>query len=178
MLNQKKLEIALKKYTKNFQKSSFYEDSKEQYEDIKSILSEIIDLNDTKRDHILLISIGTIFTYYNSVWKEDVFSLENKQIEGLKMMQISLFYQCIAQDLYKIRYPRMMVIYTFKEVVAALIHFTMYGWEKEETILFDFIVKHLGENSMSANDWNKHTWFLLELYLQYRKKPFLKLINM
>lgn len=74
----------------------------------------------------------------------------------------------MGQDLYKNRYPEMILGYSFREVITTLIHFTMFGWEKEEKILFDFIVEHFGSNLLEANDWNKHTWFLLELYLQYR----------
>lgn len=95
------------------------------------------------------------------------------RIEQLKKMQMVEFYECMVQDLYKVRYPNMRTQYTFKEVIAALIHFTMFGWEKEETILFDFIVEHLEDNIMNTNDCNKHTWFLLELYLKYRNKTIL-----
>jgi hypothetical protein len=79
---------------------------------------------------------------------------------------MSIFYQCITQELYDFGFPD----YAFRDIVAALIHFTMFGWEKEEHILFDFMAEHLGEELMEANDSNKHVWFLLELYLQYRNK--------
>ncbi|MNC68676.1 hypothetical protein D3C75_1193040 [compost metagenome] len=57
----------------------------------------------------------------------------------------------------------MMVSYTFKDIVSSLIHFTMYGWEREESILYNFIADHIGENAISANNGNRHTWFLMEL---------------
>lgn len=64
----------------------------------------------------------------------------------------------------------MWVSYSFEEVITALIHFTLYGWEKEEILLFNFVADHLGENILKANDWRRHTWFLLELYLQNKNK--------
>lgn len=170
MANPKKVQLAYKKYVKNYQDGSLFEDSITTYEEMKNQIEEIAENNETDKDHILLIRIGSIFAHYHLMWKKDVLMNGSSSIDSLKQLQISMFYQCISQDLYKIRYPNMMVIYTFKEIVAALIHFTMYGWEKEENILFDFMVDHLGENAMSANEWNKHTWFLLELYLQYRNK--------
>ncbi|TVX92049.1 hypothetical protein [Paenibacillus agilis] len=170
MLNQKKLELSYKRYSKNFVDGIKFEDVKEYYEKSKKEIIGIVELNDSEKDHILLIDLGSIFSYYLSQWKNDVLISNENRADGLKQMQMVVFHQCMVQELYKVRYPNMRVRYTFREVIAALIHFTMYGWEKEENLLFNFIVDHLGENIMEANDKNKHIWFLLELYLQYRNK--------
>ncbi|GGG05656.1 hypothetical protein GCM10010912_57890 [Paenibacillus albidus] len=170
MLNIKKLELAYKRYSENFVDGIKFEDVREYYETNKQEIIEIVELNDKEKDHILLINLGSIFSYYLSTWKNDVLINGGNKADGLKQMQMVVFYQCMIQDLYKVRYPNMRVRYTFREVIAALIHFTMYGWEKEENLLFDFMVDHLGGNIMEANDRNKHTWFLLELYLKYRNK--------
>ncbi|WP_040949625.1 hypothetical protein [Gorillibacterium massiliense] len=173
MLNRNKLTTAYKKYNKNFADGAIFAQSKMEYEEIKSEIIDIVESNNVDKDHILLLDLGAIFSYYLSKWKEDVLVNGGQGIDGLKQMQITLFYQCVSQELYKVRYPDMMVDYTFKEIIATLIHFTMYGWEKEERVLFDFIADHLDEASISANDWNKHTWFLLELYLRFRNKTIL-----
>ncbi len=76
----------------------------------------------------------------------------------------------MGQDLYTIRYPEMILGYTFREVVITLVHFAMYGWEKEEDILYNFINHHFGGHLIDANEENRHIWFLLELYLQYKNK--------
>ncbi|MEC0329991.1 hypothetical protein P4H42_10205 [Paenibacillus macerans] len=170
MLNPKKLNIAYKRYSKNFVNGIKFEDVKEDYDEDKSEVVDIVESNNTKKDHILLIDLDSIASYYLSQWKNDVLITGGKRSDGLKHMQIVVFYQCMAQDLYKVRYPKMMTEYTFREVIVALIHFTMFGWEKEESILFDFIVNRLGGNILDADDPNTHVWFLMELYLQYRKK--------
>jgi chaperonin cofactor prefoldin len=171
MLNRKKFEMAFKRYKKNWIAGT--KDAKEEYEELQSEITDIVQSNAIERDHILLIDLDTICSYYISKWKDDVLINGGNTIEQFKKIQMVVFYECMGQDIYKIRYPNMRRQYTFKEVIAALIHFTMFGWKKEENILFDFIVEHLGENIMSANDCNKHTWFLLELYLQYRNKTIL-----
>lgn len=170
MLNQKKFELSYKKYSDNFVDGIKFDDVKEYYEKRKKEIVNIVELNDKENDHILLIDLGSIFSYYLSQWKSDVLKNGENRLDGLKQMQMVVFFQCMVQELYKVRYPNMRVRYTFREVVVTLIHFTMYGWEKEEQLLFDFIVGHLGENIMEGNDGNKHIWFLLELYLQYRNK--------
>lgn len=129
-----------------------------------------MEYNTVEKDHILLINLASIYSYHLSKWKNDVLANGGSQAEGLKNMQMVVFYQCMGQDLYKIRYPQMIVEYSFKGVLASLIHFTMFGWEKEENILFDFIVDHFGGPLMEVSDDNKHTWFLPELYLKYRNK--------
>ncbi|CQR55770.1 hypothetical protein [Paenibacillus riograndensis] len=170
MLNQKKIEMAFKKYKKNFVNGMIFDKSKAEYEENKSEVISIVESSNKEKDHILLIDLESIYSYHLSMWKKEVLINGSNRLDELKQMQLTLFYQCMAQDLYKIRYPHMMVDYSFMVVISTLIHFTMYGWEKEENILFDFIIERLGQNTMSANDWNKHTWFLLELYLQYRDK--------
>ncbi|WP_188069539.1 hypothetical protein [Brevibacillus brevis] len=170
MLNPKKLEMAYKRYKENFTDGIRYEDIKEEYDDSKSEITDIVEYNTIEKDHILLINLTSIYSYHLSKWKNDVLANGGSQAEGLKNMQMVVFYQCMGQDLYKIRYPQMIVEYSFKGVLTSLIHFTMFGWEKEENILFDFIVDHFGGPLMEVNDNNKHTWFLLELYLKYRNK--------
>ncbi|MGE8000541.1 hypothetical protein ACQKOF_18040 [Lysinibacillus sp. NPDC093190] len=169
MLNQKKLELAYRRYSKNFEGIKF-EDVEKGYLDNQNEITSIVDLNSVEKDHILLIDLDSIESYYLSKWKNDVLINREDNIEDFKKIMIVVFYQCMGQDLYKIRYPKMMLEYSFRDVIASLIHFTMFGWEKEEKILFDFIVKHFGGRLLDTNDWNKHTWFLLELYLQYRNK--------
>ncbi|GKS12218.1 hypothetical protein YDYSY3_32180 [Paenibacillus chitinolyticus] len=173
MLNQKKIEIAYKRYSKNFIDGIKFEDIKEEYEDNKSEIINIVETNNIEKDHVLLIDLDSIFSYYLSKWKNDVLINGENVTEGLKNMQMVVFYQCMGQELYKIRYPKMQLEYTFRSVVIALIHLSMFGWEKEENILFKFIVDNFGGHLMNGNDWNKHTWFLLELYLQYRNKTIL-----
>ncbi len=170
MLNPKKLEMAYKRYKENFTEGIRYEDIKEEYDDSKSEISDIVEYNTIEKDHILLINLASIYSYHLSKWKNDVLANGGSKAEGLKNMQMVVFYQCMGQDLYKIRYPQMIVEYSFKGVLTSLIHFTMFGWEKEENILFDFIVDHFGGPLMEVNDDNKHTWFLFELYLKYRNK--------
>lgn len=170
MLNVKKFEMAFKRYIKNFNDETRAERLEKKWEENKSEIINIVELNDIGKDHILLIDLSSISSYYLSKWKNDVLINGGNRIEHLKKVQMVVFYQCMVQDVYKTRYPNMMAEYTFKEVIIALIHFTMFGWEKEEKILFDFIVEHIGESKLDANNWNKHIWFLLELYLQYRNK--------
>ncbi|WGV58801.1 hypothetical protein QIH01_25550 [Brevibacillus brevis] len=170
MLNSKELEMAYKRYKENFTEGIRYEDIKEEYDDSKSEISDIVEYNTIEKDHILLINLASIYSYHLSKWKNDVLANGGSIAEGLKNMQMVVFYQCMGQDLYKIRYPQMIVEYSFKGVLTSLIHFTMFGWEKEENILFDFIVDHFGGPLMEVNDDNKHTWFLFELYLKYRNK--------
>ncbi|MFJ8460818.1 hypothetical protein ACIQ57_16990 [Lysinibacillus xylanilyticus] len=170
MLNQKKLELAYRRYSKNFVDGIKFEGVEEDYKDSQNEITTIVDLNSLEKDHILLINLDSIASYYLSKWKKEVLVNGENNTEDLKKIMIIVFHQCMVQDLYKIRYPKMFMDYSFRDVIATLIHFTMFGWEKEEKILFDFIVEHFGERLMNANNWNKHTWFLLELYLKYRNK--------
>ncbi|ETT34061.1 hypothetical protein MKZ07_10455 [Paenibacillus sp. FSL P4-0338] len=173
MLNSKKLSMSYKKYRKNFVNESFIEHGKTEYERCISKIVDIVESNNVDRDHVLLINLGTIYDNYLMTWKEEVLVQNTNRIEGLKLMYPTVFYQCISQELYRIRYPNSTVDYTFKEIISTLIHFTMFGWQKEERILFDFIAAYISDRFISSNDWNKHTWFLLELYLQYRNKTLL-----
>ncbi|WP_413367383.1 hypothetical protein [Lysinibacillus sp. 3P01SB] len=170
MVNQKKLEMAFRRYKNNYVDDIYYKDVKEKYTVSASKIKNIAECNSIEKDHILLINLNKILSYQLSLWKNQVLMKEGKSIEHLKSMQVITFYQCVIQNLYKNRYPKMMVEYSFREVIATLIHFTMYGWVKEENILFEFIVDHFGSRWMDADNWNKHTWFLLEIYLQYRNK--------
>lgn len=170
MINPKKLEMAYKSYSNNFVDGIKFEDVKDKYNVSRSKIEKIVEQNDTEKDHILLINLNKIFSYYLSLWKNDVLISCGNNAEGLKNMQKVVFYQCMGQDLYTIRYPEMILGYSFREVVITLVHFAMYGWEKEENILLDFIIQHFGSHLMDANEENRHIWFLLELYLQYRNK--------
>ncbi|WHX50305.1 hypothetical protein QNH46_06465 [Paenibacillus woosongensis] len=170
MINQKKLEMAFKRYSNNFVDGIKFEDVINKYNVSRSKIEKIVEQNDTEKDHILLINLNKIFSYYLSLWKNDVLISGGNNAEGLKNMQKVVFYQCMGQDLYTIRYPEMILGYTFREVVITLVHFAMYGWEKEENILHDFMAHHFGGHLMDANEGNRHIWFLLELYLQYRNK--------
>lgn len=170
MINPKKLEIAYKRYCKSFVDGIKFEDVKEEYDECYNEVIDIIERNDVERDHILLINLSSIFSYSLSRWKNDVLISGVKNAERLKNMQKVVFYQCMVQELYTTRYPHMTLEYTFREVVITLVHFTMYGWEQEEKILFDFIVQNFGRHLIDANEENRHIWFLLELYLQYRNK--------
>lgn len=173
MLNAKKMSMSLKKYRNNFVKNTFIEQGKLEYENCENKIVDIVKSNNIDRDHVLLINLGTIYDYYLMTWKEDVLVKNTNHIEGLKMMYPAVFYQCVSQELYSIRYPKATVDYTFKEVIASLIHFTMFGWQREEEILFKFIAEHIADRFISSNDWNRHNWFLIELYLQFRNKTLL-----
>jgi hypothetical protein len=50
----------------------------------------------------------------------------------------------------------MLKDYEFRDIITALTHFTMFGWEKEANILFDFMVKHLDDNIVEVNEWDRH----------------------
>ncbi|ATP40190.1 hypothetical protein CSE16_09110 [Solibacillus sp. R5-41] len=170
MLNPKKLQLSYKRYCKNFVEGIKFEDVEEEYMDSFNRISQIVTLNDIEKDHILLIDLDSIESHNFSKWKRDVLVNHEKKSDELKKIMMVIFHQCMAQSLYKSRYPKMFVKYTFREAIMTLIHFTMFGWEKEENILFNFIVDHFDSRWMNANDLNKHTWFLLELYLQSRNK--------
>ena len=145
MVNQKKLEMAFKRYSNNFVDGIKFESVKDKYNVSRKKIEKIVEQNETEKDHILLINLNKIFSYYVSLWKNDVLiSGRRNNAEGLKNMQKVIFYQCMGQDLYKIKYPEMMLGYSFREVVLALVHFAMYGWEKEENILYDFMAEHFG----------------------------------
>nr|WP_106780321.1 hypothetical protein [Lysinibacillus timonensis] len=170
MVNQKKLEMAFKRYSQNFLDGIKFEDIKEEYNECKCEVIDIVERSKVDKDHILLINLSSIFSYSLSQWKRDVLIGGGRTSEGLKNMQKVVFYKCMGQALYTTRYPHMALEYTFREVVLTLVHFTMYGWEKEETILYDFMIHHFGGHLIDANEGNRHVWFLLELYLQYRNK--------
>ncbi|MCM3170973.1 hypothetical protein [Paenibacillus sp. MER 99-2] len=170
MLNIKKVNLAYKRYQQNFETGTKFERIKARYLNNKKEVMELSELNDKERDHILLINVGSVISYYLSIWKNDVLISQNNRVEALKQMQIAVYQQCMAQDIYKVRYPQMMTEYRFREVVMTLIHFTMFGWNREENILFEFIVEQFGGSILEVEESNKHTWFLLELYLKYRNK--------
>ncbi|REK76867.1 hypothetical protein [Paenibacillus paeoniae] len=173
MINAKKMDMAFKRYRNNFINGIKFEDVKKEYDECKSEVTEIVEIDDVQRDHILLINLSSIFSYYLSQWKQDVLHNGRNHLGGLKNMHKVVFYQCMGQKLYTTRYPGMRLRYSLREVVVTLVHFAMYGWEKEENLLFDFIANHFGGHLMNANEGNRHVWFLLELYLQYKNKTIL-----
>ncbi|PEK25372.1 hypothetical protein CN568_23050, partial [Bacillus pseudomycoides] len=113
MINQKKLEMAFKRYSKNFVDGIKFEDVKNEYNVSRREIEEIVEQNETDKDHILLINLNQISSYHLSLWKNDVLISGGNNVEGLKNMQKVLFYQCMGQDLYTIRYPGMMLEYSF-----------------------------------------------------------------
>lgn len=72
MINSKKFEVAFKRYINNFVEGIKFEDVKEKYNISRSKIEKIIDQNDTEKDHILLINLSKIFSYYLSLWKKNV----------------------------------------------------------------------------------------------------------
>lgn len=142
---------------------------KEYTEDFKKI-KEIIEQNKKAVDHILLINLESVLSYHLSLWKQDVLINGGNIPEHLKTVQKVVFYQCMAQDVYKDRYPNMMLEYSFEKIIIALVHFVIFGWEKEENILFNFMEKRFGTKYLNVKETHKHLWFLLELYLQFRNQ--------
>lgn len=126
--------MAFKRYSQNFVDGIKFEDVKNKYSISRSKIEKIVEQN-IERDHVLLINLSKIFSYYLSQWKHDVLISGGNNPAGLKNMQKVVFYQCMGQDLYTIKYPEMILGYSFREVVITLVHFAMYGWEKEENIL-------------------------------------------
>ncbi|WP_458121865.1 hypothetical protein [Paenibacillus sp. Z6-24] len=170
MINEKKIKLAYKKYVKNFSKGVTPEKTRKEYIEDKNESNEIIEQNNTEQDHILLINLSSVFNHNTALWKEKILIQESKQTDAFKTMQMTVFYECMIQELYLVRYPTMQPIYTFNRLIAALVHFTIFGWEKEEQILFEFINKHFGQHLINVNEDSEHIWFLLELYLRYRNK--------
>ncbi|PEP38924.1 hypothetical protein CN568_23230, partial [Bacillus pseudomycoides] len=113
MMNQKKLEMAFKRYSKNFVDGIKFEDVKDKYNVSRRENEKIVEQNETEKDHILLINLYKISSYHLSLWKNDVLISGGNNAEGLKNMQKVLFYQCMGQDLYTIRYPGMILEYSF-----------------------------------------------------------------
>lgn len=173
MLYRKKIDISYKRYKSNFEKKIRFEEVEEEYNEIKDEIFGIINSNNLNEDHILLIDLDTIYQYYISKWKKNVLIENKKETIELKKMQVAVFYTCIVQDLYKTRYPNMRLQYNFRDIVLALVHFNLFGWTKEEDILFKFITENIGSNILDMNDYNTHVWFLLELYLRYTNKTIL-----
>ncbi|WP_046214893.1 hypothetical protein [Paenibacillus wulumuqiensis] len=170
MINEKKLSLAYKKYKKNFSEGITPEYEQKRYLRRENKIKNIIETNDTEKDHILLNSLDSIFDYNMSLWKANILIQEEYNTNSFKNMQMTIFYECIAQEIYETRYPDMHVQYNFKEVITALIHFVMFGWETEEKILLTFIKKNLGKHLLDVNSHYKHSWYLLNLYLQYRNE--------
>ena len=172
-MNKKKLEVSYKRYKKNFKSRIESGMPEEEYNEVKDEILKIIKTNDVNKDHILLIDLDTIRQYYILKWKRNVLTEEKQEKEDIKQMQILTFYECIVQDLYKIRYSNMRLQYNFRDVIISLIHFNLFGWTREENILFKFIIENMGSNILKINDENTHIWYLLELYLQYTGKNIL-----
>ena len=172
-MNNKKLDMAYKRYKKNFIEGYPMQEMEAKYEEAKKKIKDIIKNNELKKDHIFLTRLARIRLYYLTLWKHINF-LDNKMDkQSLKKIQIIVFFQCFSQELYKERYPNMLLEYNLKFVVIALIHFNFWGWEKEEGILLEFIKNNISSNILNTNDDNKHVWFLLELYLKFKNETIL-----
>ncbi|MBR2567303.1 MAG: hypothetical protein IKE29_22185 [Paenibacillus sp.] len=172
MENLKKLQLANRRYIKNFVNGM--DDAHARYEEAKYEIASVVESNDVEQDHKLLIRMYIISSYWLEVWKNDVLINGKNSTTGLKQIQQVVFYQCMCRHIYKDRYPKMKLIdYSFESNMIGLIHLNMFGWSKEEEIFFDFISNYFGENIMEANDWKQHIWFVLELYLQYTNKTIL-----
>lgn len=165
-----KLKRAYKKYEKNFSTGIKIEDVVKDYEAGKNKILNIVESNNIEKDHILLLNLRNVYWLSLSKWKEDVLLENGEDIEYLKKMQIAIFYQCMAQELYKTKYPNMLTGYCLWTVVIALIHFVIFGWKREEEILFEFIKRNFGTSLLESNGSEKHILFLLNLYLEYRNK--------
>ncbi|WP_128104540.1 hypothetical protein [Paenibacillus sp. DCT19] len=161
--------MAYKRYVKNFYDG--LKDVQAKYDEVKYEIISLVESNAVEQDHKLLNRMYKISSYWLEVWKNEVLNKKGGSPLGLKHIQQVTFYQCMCRHIYKERYPEMKVIdYSFQNSIITLIHFKMFGWEKEEQIFYDFIVEYLGGNIMEANDWNQHIWFLLELYLQHTQQ--------
>ena len=63
-MNQKKLEMAFKRYSKNFVDGIKFEDVKDKYNVSKNKIEKIVEQNETEKDHILLINLSKIFSNF------------------------------------------------------------------------------------------------------------------
>ena len=167
------MNISYIRYKNNFMDKVKFEEVEKKYNKTKLEIFGIIKNDNITEDHILLISLNKIYRFYISRLKNNILIKENNETKALKEMQIITFYRCIIQDLYKTRYPNMRLQYNFRDIVLALVHFNLFGWTKEEDILFKFITENIGSNILDMNDYNTHVWFLLELYLSYTNKAIL-----
>ncbi len=165
-----KLKRAYRKYEKNYSTEITLEDRREYYEQSKNKIIGIVENHNVERDHILLLNLHGVYSLSLSKWKDDVLLNRGNDIEHLKKMQMVTFYRCMAQELYKTRYPNMITGYSLWTVVVALIHFVIFGWKQEEEILFEFIKRNFGTSLLKSNTPDKHVWFLISLYLEYRNK--------
>lgn len=80
MVNSKKMHLAYKRYVKNF----FGSNAVNEYEEGKNEIVEVIDINDTERDHILLIDMDNISSFWLDVWKNDVLIKNGRNVSALK----------------------------------------------------------------------------------------------
>ncbi|MCM0665622.1 hypothetical protein [Flavobacterium tyrosinilyticum] len=166
-----KLKRAYRKYEENFSTGIKLGDVAKDYEVGKTKIIGIVESNNIEKDHILLLNLRNVYSLNLSKWKDDVVLSGGNDIQHLKNMQMVTFYQCMAQELYKIKYPTMITSYNLWTVVVALIHFVIFGWKREEEILFEFIKRNFGSSLLKSNTTSeKHVWFLLSLYLEYRNK--------
>lgn len=91
MLNQKKLDMAYKRYSKNFVDGINFNDIKEKYDISKSKIESIVESNTIEKDHILLVNLNKVFSFYLSQWKNDVLINGGNRPEGLKSMLMVVF---------------------------------------------------------------------------------------
>jgi len=71
MLNKKKAWNDIKKYKKNWIEEIESKDSEEEYEEIKNEIDDIIKMNAVEKDHVLLIDLSSISSYYLTKWKNE-----------------------------------------------------------------------------------------------------------
>ncbi len=72
MINPKKLKLSYNRYCENFVKGIKFEEVEEEYMDSLKESTHIIELNEVEKDHILLINLETIKSYYLAKWKQNV----------------------------------------------------------------------------------------------------------
>lgn len=72
------MQLAYKRYVKNFVDSN----AVNEYEEGKKV--EIVDINDTESDHILLIDMDNISSFWLDVWKNDVLIKNGRDVSALK----------------------------------------------------------------------------------------------
>lgn len=87
----KKLEMAFKRYSKNFVDGIKFEDVKDKYNVSRRKIEKIVEQNETEKDHILLINLSKISSYHLSLWKNDVLINGENNAEGLKTCRRSYF---------------------------------------------------------------------------------------
>ena len=95
-LDEKQFEKVLKKFRKEWTYDE--EDMKEEeadYQEVHDKITKIVEEKNVNRDHVLLIDIGSLYSYYRTKWKQDVLVNGESNLEALKQLQIMTFYKCM-----------------------------------------------------------------------------------